>query len=137
MTQPTITDRACAGTDHDLWFDSYRQFSARRLRMLRALCASCPFLAECKASIMAKPADYLSHSFVAGMTPQERLAARGVVRVRDIRPPIPHGTPSGSRAHRRQGEPLCEPCRLAHNAATAEAKRIRRAEEARRAEVAA
>ncbi|KAF2774673.1 hypothetical protein [Streptomyces sp. OM5714] len=41
------------------------------------------------------------------------------------RKPIAHGTYRGARQHYYRKEPLCEPCRLAHNAYQNERYRVR------------
>lgn len=55
------------------------------------------------------------------MTPAERQRAyrarKGAGTTRGPAPTQPHGTLAAARRHERAGEPLCEPCRAARNAA--------------------
>lgn len=43
----------------------------------------------------------------------ERRKAKAAGKPKRTRPRPPCGSPGGSRSHRRHGEPVCEPCRLA------------------------
>lgn len=85
----------------------------------KKICATCPVIDECRAYAL----HHREYGIWGGMTEAERLptyrAGLGLPRV-------PHGSTSGFNWHRNQGEPPCDPCRLAKNEANRQS-RMRRA----------
>lgn len=59
--------------------------------------------------------------------PYPEPKAREFPSLTDPREPSECGTDAGHNAHRRKKEPVCDPCRLAHNEYQCEYKRRRRA----------
>lgn len=87
----------------------------------RAICAECPVAAECLKLALAKEGNEhytFRYSVYAGLTPMERARLANVRHSGPKgRPTIEHGTSRGANAHRYRGEPPCDDCRAADNAA--------------------
>ena len=104
---------ACIGYPWQWWFpredkaDRPPSHDARAI----AICNGCPVRQECLDDAI-KHRD--AHSIAGGLTPRQRRPL-----IDSPMRPEQHGTPGGAMAHRRRGELPCEPCRLAHNRATA------------------
>lgn len=94
---------ACAGDPTpDRWFpvDSQRDLIVQ----LRKVCATCPVQAECLAEAPGE-------GFWGGLTESERA----VTKRRKIAPGSQCGTYKGHKAHKRHGEPQCDPCKAARS----------------------
>jgi WhiB family transcriptional regulator, redox-sensing transcriptional regulator len=105
--------------------------SAADQRQAKAVCATCPVIAECRTAVDNEPVR--SGGVWAGTSQRERRSARhdsiqsGEIPARSThaRSPINHGTNSGYQTHMRYGVPMCGPCRMAHAAANAHYKALR------------
>jgi WhiB family redox-sensing transcriptional regulator len=95
----------------------------------RRICGGCLVTEECLEYAIANRETF---GVFGGKSPKERRAIINQ-RIRDgveqahMNAPVPHGTPAGYAAHGRRGVPMCEPCRVAHNEATARRMADRRA----------
>jgi hypothetical protein len=101
-------DAACIG-DTALFFPE-RGVRTAQANAIRAKCAACPVLVECRQDALERPA-YLD-GWQAGMSPREIDAARNgrVVAHREREDAARCGTESGYKAHRRRGEDACRRC---------------------------
>ena len=101
---------ACRGHS-DLFFPPDGTADTARIR---AMCAACPVLAECREDALTAPE--APHGWQAGMSPDEqRDARRGVLkRKRHGRGrAVEHGTRAGYQSHRYRGEDACDACAAA------------------------
>lgn len=104
---------ACRG-HIDLFFPGEHAATAEVVREIRAMCAACPVLAECREDALTAPE--APHGWQAGMSPgEQRDARRGVPkRKRHGRGrAVEHGTRAGYQSHRYRGEEACEACAAA------------------------
>lgn len=119
LSIPRFTGRAlCAETDPDVFFPDERQSDATA----KNICQPCPARQECLdwALTYREP-----HGVWGGLSPGERARLRPgrpvpaslSRRVPPRKKPINHGTAGGYAAHHRRHEPMCQPCRDAHQAA--------------------
>jgi hypothetical protein len=96
------------------------------VKRAKAICAGCPVVAACYERVMDEEGHdhYTARwSVRAGLEPMERARLAGVRHSGPVGRPskrITHGTSSGARAHRYQGEEPCDLCRNADNAARRE-----------------
>lgn len=103
---------ACRGHG-DLFFPD-REAGPGVVREIRAMCAACPVLAECREDALT--AAEAPHGWQAGMSVKEQMAARRGVpkRRRNGRGrAADHGTRAGYQSHRYRGEEACEACAAA------------------------
>jgi hypothetical protein len=100
------TDGAvCANVDPELFFPAAGDNAS--LYRAKALCATCPVIAECLAYAVANHVE----GIWGGTSTRTRSAMRGP---RAHQPqPIAHGSEAGARVHRRRGEAACESCKQA------------------------
>jgi hypothetical protein len=104
----------CRDEDPELFWPSETDVAGQEAAL--AICALCPVQAEC----LALARQLRAQDGVWGGK------YRGKIESRTRRPMPACGTPSGYRRHLRLKEATCEPCRLAHNAASARSyKRIK------------
>ena len=103
---------ACRGHG-DLFFPTEGSADVARIR---AMCAACPVLAECREDALTTPE--APHGWQAGMSVKEQIAARRGVpkrkrhgRRRAVEAQC--GTRSGYQAHWRRGEDACDACAAA------------------------
>lgn len=88
-----------------------------------------PICEPCRAAHNARVAEckqarILEEVEAAAVEPAQEVEAAAEPAPEEVVAPC--GTEGGYLRHRRRGEDRCTPCRLAHNAATAERKRIQR-----------
>ncbi|MEU3700957.1 WhiB family transcriptional regulator [Streptomyces anulatus] len=112
--------------DDELWFPEPGNW--RAIHEAIRTCVSCPVLLLCRQAAadeergLGKAARY---GIRGGHTTAQRWAADPVTRSaqgKSGRQLAPCGTPAAYDRHTRRGETACDPCRLAHNKRTAEAK---------------
>lgn len=105
-------DAACRGATQTMTVSEKRSSPAREAKA-KAICANCPVIDQCRQWAMQTP-DPAVALVAGGLTPKERNALHNRPRAKTAE----CGTDSGWYKHRRLNEPTCQPCRLAHNAAT-------------------
>ena len=104
-------ERAACRGHIDLFFPTEGSADVARIR---AMCAACPVLAECREDALTAPE--APHGWQAGMSVKEQIAARRGVpkRRRNGRGRgAEHGTRAGYQSHRYRGEEACEACAAA------------------------
>ena len=104
-------ERAACRGHVDLFFPGEHAATAEVVRAIRAMCAACPVLAECREDALTAPE--APHRWQAGMSVKEQIAARRGVpkRRRHGRARAPeHGTRAGYQSHWRRGEDACDAC---------------------------
>ncbi len=112
--------RGCADRPDLNWFP----VRGDHAEPLRAICATCPQLEPCRTWGIRHEV----HGIWGGTTGRERRRIRLALGITVETPqtnPVICGTEAGCRKHRYNGTPVCEPCRVAYNAASA-ARRERR-----------
>ena len=120
QTAPVVPDgwreRAACRGHGDLFFPGEHAATAEVVREIRAMCAACPVLAECREDALTAPE--APHGWQAGMSPgEQRVARRGVPkrrrhgRRRAVEAQC--GTRAGYQSHWRRGEDACEACAAA------------------------
>ncbi|WP_327333684.1 WhiB family transcriptional regulator [Streptomyces anulatus] len=122
------TRGVCAGRpDDDVWFADPTDKIGVRAAV--TACLSCPVLLLCREAVADEErgqGKQTRYGIRAGLTPVQRWAADPYTRAaqgKTGRQLAPCGTAAAYDRHTRRGETACEPCRLAHNKRTAEAKR--------------
>lgn len=121
---------ACKGMPADLFFTERGKSTAEA----KAVCAGCPVREQCLDYAMANTERF---GVWGGLSEHERRRLRAHQR-RDGEPAPPKlrhaltrvalsGTESGFNRHRREGTPICDPCREARNFAERYRQAIRRA----------
>lgn len=117
MLLPTVRDiggdwinqRACTTADLEVFFPTRGQSVASA----KAICAECPVQGECLKYALANTEVW---GIWGGTSEADRRRLR---RGRERPPVISHGTEAGYRAHHRNGEEACVPCKQGHSAAVA------------------
>lgn len=131
LADPTAFAGApCTQDDPDLSFpyDGERaQSYTPRIEAAKRLCQQCPATQRAACLELAMDAEGMAPAesrwgVFGGLEPSERARlARRQNRPSKSRSISTHGTEAGYRHHRRNGEPACEPCRVA--AANAQSER--------------
>jgi WhiB family transcriptional regulator, redox-sensing transcriptional regulator len=120
-----MTDAACKGKPADWWFppkgtnaDTYKA---------KAICATCPVREKCLEWAMETNERTGIYGGVSIDYHRRQVRANRrtghAVAITFAGSPIAHGTEAGYFMHRRRDEPMCDPCRQAHNEERAERKR--------------
>lgn len=112
-SQPWMShpERNCGqpGVNPDAWFPSNAEVAEKEAPRL---CGGCPVRAACAQYAIERRE---LEGIWGGLTDRQRAQLRGqTVRPLPSRPTC--GTSAGVTAHKRAGEPKCEPCKDADNA---------------------
>lgn len=98
---------ACIGMPESMFFIERGQSD----KPAKAICATCPVKAPCLDFALRNAEQ---HGVWGGTSERQRRKLRLKLGVTQTHVKIAEcGTPSGAFRHRKRGEPLCEPCRVA------------------------
>lgn len=129
------TYAACRNEDPDTMFPAPGNKAG--IDYAQSICAVCPVRLKCLEDALADEGGKVKgkrHGVAGGLTPSQRYSeynrrrtsAPGYVppapRKVGTRPPAPCGTPSAYDRHTRNGEPIDDACREAHNAKRRQSK---------------
>lgn len=111
--QPWRRDAACTVPSLNLFFvPQHATDGQRRVALAKAICATCPVRQECLDYALITRERF---GVWGGHTVKERnklIRELGVGQQPGV--PAECGNDAGYNAHRRAGEPTCQPCRDAH-----------------------
>jgi WhiB family redox-sensing transcriptional regulator len=107
-----LSSAACLGYDPAIWFPG----QGGDVLYPKSICATCPSIEPCREHGLR----HESFGIFGGLTNQERKRLRRAQGIRGVVPEAvafvaPCGSPAAYKRHLREGKPVDDICRRAHN----------------------